>query len=65
VLHIYIYIYDISSLRVKRYLEGSGKGASFFARALLGVLFFGDPEGYGEESSGGGHNRSPGILSDI
>ena len=31
----------------KRYLEGSGKGASLFAGALLGGLLSGDPEGYG------------------
>jgi hypothetical protein len=39
-----------------RQLEGSGKGASIFAGALLGKLLSGDPEGYGEEGSGDGHH---------
>ena len=39
----------------KRYLEGSGKGTSLFAGALLGGLLSGDPEGYGEEGSGDRH----------
>ena len=47
-----------------RWLEGSGKGASFFAGALLGGIFSEDPEGYGEEDSGDGHVRSTGTLRD-
>jgi hypothetical protein len=43
---------------------GSGKGASFFAGALLGGLLSEDPEGYGEEGSGDGHVRLPGTLRD-
>jgi len=48
----------------KRQLEGSRKGASFFAGALLGGLLSGDPEGYGEEGSGDRHVHSPGTLRD-
>jgi len=37
-------------------LEGSGKGASVFAGALLGGLISGDPEGHGEEGLGDRHH---------
>jgi len=38
-------------------MEGSRKGASLFAGALLGRgLLSGDPEGHGEEGSGDGHH---------
>ena len=40
----------------KRQLEGSEKGASLFAGALLGGLLFGDPEGHGEEGSRDEHH---------
>jgi len=43
-------------------LEGIGKGASLFAGALLGGLLSGDPEGYGEEGSGDGHNPMRGPF---
>ena len=36
----------------KRQLEGSGKGASLFAGALLGEFLSGVPEGYGEGAQG-------------
>jgi len=36
-------------------LEGSRKGAYLFAGALLGGLLTVEPEGHGEEGSGGGH----------
>jgi len=41
----------------KRYLEGSGKGASFSVGALSGGLLSGDLEGYGEDGSGDRHVR--------
>jgi len=44
-------------------LEGSGKGASLFAGALLGGLLSGDPEGYGEEGSGEGHHPMGGPFA--
>jgi len=36
----------------KRKLEGSGKGTSFFAGALLGGLLSRDLEGYGRRDQG-------------
>jgi hypothetical protein len=48
----------------KRYLEGSGKGASFFVGAVLEGLLSGDLEGYGEDGSGDEHVCSPGTLRD-
>jgi len=44
-------------------LEGSGKGASLLAGALLGKLLSGDPEGYGEEGSGDGHHPVGGPFT--
>ena len=40
----------------KRQSEGSGKGASLFAGALLGGLFSVEVEGHGEQGSGDGHH---------
>jgi len=36
---------------------GSGRGASLLAGTLLGGLFSGDPEGYGEEGPEDGYHR--------
>jgi hypothetical protein len=44
-------------------MEGSRKGASLFAGALLGGLHSGDEEGYWEEGSGDGHHPMGGPVT--
>jgi len=42
---------------ILRQLQGSGRGASLFAGALLWGLLSGDPEGYGKEGPEDGYHR--------